>query len=71
MPVLFYHIVNFNLFFEHTRSLLVPNAYISIESTDCILFSLLALNAVLFISSANTLCFSLLIFALVLIVFFL
>ena len=36
-------------------SLLLPYAYVSIESIDCILLSLLALNAILSTSSVNTL----------------
>ena len=46
--------------FLHTRSLLVPFSYISIQSIDWILLSLLALIAILLTSSVNTLCFSLL-----------
>ena len=47
-------------FFSLTRSLLVPYAYVSVESTDCILLSLFELKAILFISSVKPLCFSLL-----------
>ena len=43
----------------HTRYLLVPCAYVSIESVDCIL-SLLALHAILLNYPVNTLCFLLL-----------
>ena len=43
-----------------TRSLLVPYAYVSIESNDCILLSSFELNAILLISLVNTLCLSLL-----------
>ena len=43
-----------------TRSLLVPYAYVSIESNDCILLSSFELNAILLISSVKTLCLSLL-----------
>ena len=46
--------------FSLTRSLLVPYAYVSIESIDCILLSFFALEAVLLISSAKALCLSLL-----------
>ena len=44
----------------HTRSLLVPYAYVSIESIDYILLSLFELKAILLISSVKTLCLSLL-----------
>ena len=46
--------------FSFTRSLLVPYAYVSIESIDCILLSSFELKAILLISSVKTLCFSLL-----------
>ena len=46
--------------FLHIRSLLVPYAYVSIESIDSILLSSLALNAILLTSSVNALFFSLL-----------
>ena len=46
--------------FLHTRSLLVPCVYVSIESIDYILLLLLALETILLTSSVNTLCFSLL-----------
>lgn len=39
--------------FKHSRSLFIPYAYVSVESTDCILLSLLALNSVLLTSSVN------------------
>ena len=42
------------------RSLLVPYAYVSIESIDCILLSSFELKAILLISFVKTLCFSLL-----------
>ena len=43
-----------------TKPLLVPYAYISIESIDCILLSSFKLKAILLISSVETLCLSLL-----------
>ena len=43
-----------------TKSLLVPCAYASIESIDCIILSSFELKAILLISSVKTLCFSLL-----------
>ena len=46
--------------FLHTRSLLVPCSYVSIESIDRILLSSSELRAVLLISSVKTLCPSLL-----------
>ena len=46
--------------FSLARSLLVPYAYVSIESTDCILLSSFELKAILLISSAKILCLSLL-----------
>ena len=46
--------------FLHSRSLLVPYAYVSIEPIDCILLSSLALNVILFTSSGNILRSSLL-----------
>ena len=42
------------------RSFLVPYAYVSIESADCILLALFELKAILSISSVKPLCFSLL-----------
>ena len=41
--------------FSLTRSLLVPYAYVSIESIDCILLSSIELKAILLISSVKTL----------------
>ena len=46
--------------FLHTRFLLVPHAYSSLESIDCFLLSSLIVNAILLTFSINTLCFSLL-----------
>ena len=46
--------------FLHTRSLLVPYTYVSIESIYCILLSQLAINAIFIASSFKTLCFLLL-----------
>ena len=43
-----------------TRSLLVPYAYVSIETIDCILLSSFELKTILLISSAKTLWLSLL-----------
>ena len=43
-----------------TKSLLVPHAYVSIESIDSILLSSFELKAILLISSVKTLCLSLL-----------
>ena len=43
-----------------TRSLLVPYAYVSMESVDCILLSSFELKAILLTSSVKILCFSLL-----------
>ena len=54
--VLFYYIVRFNFL----KSLFIPYAYVSIESTDCILLSSLELKPILLISSVKTLCLSLL-----------
>ena len=54
--MIFLHLISS---FSHTRSLLVPFAYVSIELIDCILLSSLALNVML-TSSVNTVCFSLL-----------
>ena len=71
--ILFYNIIKVNHFlysfiillrlispFLLTRSLLVPYAYVSIESIDCILLSSFELKAILLISSVKTLCLSLL-----------
>ena len=49
--------------FSLTRSVLVPYAYDSIESIDCILLSSFELKAILFISSVKTFFPSLLILA--------
>ena len=46
--------------FSFTRSFLVPYAYVSVESVDCILLSSFELKAILLISSVKTLCLSLL-----------
>ena len=46
--------------FSHTSSQLIPYAYISNESIDCILLSSLVVNALLLTSSVNTSCFLLL-----------
>ena len=48
------------LFSLHTRYLSIPYAYISIESTDCILLSSFEITAILLISSVKKICFSLL-----------
>ena len=45
--------------FSLTKSLILPYAYVSIESVDCILLSSFKLKAVLLISSVKTLCLSL------------
>ena len=45
--------------FIHTRSLLVPYAYVSIETIDCILLSSFELKSILLISSVK-ICLSLL-----------
>ena len=54
--ILLHHISLLSL----TKFLLVPYAYVSIESIDCILLSLFELKAILLISSVRTLCLSLL-----------
>ena len=46
--------------FFHIRSLLIPCAYVSIESIDCVLLSSFELKVILFISSVKTLYLSLL-----------
>ena len=46
--------------FSLTRSLLIPYAYVSIESFDCILLSSFELNAILLICSVKKLCLSIL-----------
>ena len=60
--VLCYYIVTFN-FFLHTRSLLIPCTYVSIDyvikSIDCIILSSFELKAILLISSVKALCLSL------------
>ena len=43
--------------FVHTRTSLVPHAYVSAESVYCILLSLFELKAILMIFSVKTLCF--------------
>ena len=71
--VCFYNIINVKYFFIvllyhyiwlfsflHIRSLLVPYAYVSIQSIDCILLLSFELKAILLISSAKALCLSLL-----------
>ena len=55
--VLLYLISSFSI----TRILLVPYAYVPIQSTDCILLLSFEIKAMLLISSVKTLCFSLLI----------
>ena len=70
---IFYNIIKVNHFlycfvillhlfssFLLTRSFLVPYAYFSMESTDCIYLSLFELKAIFLISSVNILCLSLL-----------
>ena len=46
--------------FSLTRTLLLPYAYFSNKSIDCILLSSFELNAILLSSSVKTLCLSLL-----------
>ena len=46
--------------FLHTRSFLVPYAYVSIESIDCTLLLSFKVKAILLIFSIKTLCLSLL-----------
>ena len=71
--VFFYNIIKVNHFLYHlitllhlissfslTRSLIVPYAYVYIESIDCILLSSFELKAILLVSSVKTLCLSLL-----------
>ena len=60
-PVWIKHFCTFLLYcYIHTRSLLAPCAFVSIESIDCILLSSFVLKAILLIYSAKTLlCFSL------------
>ena len=54
--ILLHHISLLSL----TKFLLVPYAYVSIESIDCILLSSFELKAILLIYSVKTLCLSLL-----------
>ena len=65
--VLLYKIFKVNIFiillhlissFSLTRYFLVPYAYLSIKSIDCIVLLTFALKAILWISSAKTLCLS-------------
>ena len=58
--VSFYYIVTLISPFQLTRSLLVPYAYVSIESTDYIILPPFELKAILLISSIKTFCISLL-----------
>ena len=55
-------IILLHLFFSflHIKSFLVPYAFLSTESIDCILLSSFKLKAILLISSVKTLCLSLL-----------
>ena len=56
----FYYIVTFShFFFSLTGSLLIPYAYVSIESIDYIVLSSFELNALLLISSVEILCLTL------------
>ena len=53
---MFYYTNVFNFFsLSHIRSLLIPCAYVSIESIDCILLSLCEFKAILLISSVKAL----------------
>ena len=54
-----YYIVTFNISFSLTRSLLVPHAYVSIKSVDCIL-SLSFEHKAILIPSVETFCLSIL-----------
>ena len=54
-----YYIVTFNISFSLTRSLLVPHAYVSIKSVDCILSLSFEPKAIL-IPSVKTFCLSIL-----------
>ena len=47
-------------FLSYTKTVLVPHAYVSIESIDCILLTSFELKTILSISSVNTLYLSLL-----------
>ena len=55
--IIFLHLISS---FLHTRSVLVPVAYVSIKSIDYILSSSFELKDILLISSVKTLCLSLL-----------
>ena len=55
--IILLHLISF---FSLTRPLLVPYAYVSFKSIDCILLSSFELKAILSISSVQTLCLSLL-----------
>ena len=61
---LYRYIILLNLVssFSLTKSLLVPYAFFSIESFECILKSSFEIKAILLISSVKTLCLSFLIF---------
>ena len=61
---LYRYIILLNLVssFSHTKSLLIPYAFFSIESFDCILKSSFEIKAILLISLVKTLCLSFLIF---------
>ena len=61
---LYRYIILLNLVssFSPTKSLLVPYAFFSIESFDCILKSSFEIKAILLISLVKTLCLSFLIF---------
>ena len=61
---LYRYIILLNLVssFSLTKSLLVPYAFFSIESFDCILKSSFEIKAILLISLVKTLCLSFLIF---------
>ena len=58
--LLFYFKVTLVSSFLHTKSLLGTFAYVSTESSDCLLLSSLAREAILLTSSVNTLYFLLL-----------
>ena len=55
--IILLHLISF---LSLTKLLLVPYAYVSIESIDCILLSSFELKAILLISSVKTFCLSLL-----------
>ena len=67
---LYRYIILLNLVssFSLTKSLLVPYAFFSIESFDCILKSSFEIKAILLISLVKTLCLSFLIFCCVFII---